>query len=144
MQPTVWLLAPVFVQVGLTLALMFRMGRARVRSIKSGTVHIRDIALGQKSWPAEVLQVSNAFHNQFELPVLFYLLVVLVLVTRQIDYAMIALAWIFVALRIAHAVIHTTSNHVPTRFQAYVGGALLLTAMWLYFAVRLFAAPLLA
>ena len=55
--------------------------RAR-RAARRGEVKLRDIALGGDAWPARVRKISNAFQNQFELPVLFYLLVVLALVTN--------------------------------------------------------------
>ena len=47
------------------------------------------------------------------------------------------LAWIFVVSRFVHAYIHTTSNHVPTRFNAFAVGAIVLLLMWIIFAVRI-------
>ncbi|MBM1170782.1 MAPEG family protein [Microvirga arabica] len=131
---------PVLVQVGLTLILLFWMGRTRVGHLRKGEVKVRDIALGERNWPAQVTQIQNAYHNQFELPVLFYALVALVLITRQADMIFVVMAWMFVASRLVHAAIHTTSNKISRRFMAFVVGVLILAAMWVIFGVRIFAA----
>lgn len=70
------------------------------------------------------------------------MLVGLALATRKADLVFVVMAWIFVATRFVHAGVYVTSNHVPYRFQAYLVGTLLLLAMWIVFAVRIFAAPL--
>jgi hypothetical protein len=128
-------LLPVFIQVALTFALLFWMGGARVAAIKRGQVRIRDIALGQSAWPERETQIANCFHNQLQLPTLFYVLVAFALFTRKADL----LAWAFVLLRVGHAYVHVTSNHVPTRFRWYLGGAVVLLLMWIVFAVRILA-----
>jgi hypothetical protein len=132
------ILAPLFVQVGLTFVLLFWMGRSRVAVLRSGGVKVKDIALGERVWPVKVQQVANAFHNQFELPILFYGLVALALITRKADLAFVVMAWIFVATRLVHAYIHTTSNRVPQRFMAFLAGVVILMLMWILFAVRIF------
>ena len=130
-------LLPVFVQVALTFALMFWMGSVRVASISRGETKIRDIALGQQAWPERPTQIANCYHNQFQLPVLFYVLVALALFTRKADLLFVVLAWLFVLLRLAHAYVHVTSNHVPTRFRWYLTGAVVLLLLWIVFAVRI-------
>jgi hypothetical protein len=129
-------LPPVFVMVLLTFVLLFAMGYLRVSSLKRGELKIKDIALGQPNWPVRPTQVANAFHNQFQLPALFYLLTVLALLTRLADLAFVVMAWIFVVSRLAHAYVSVTSNNVPKRFRAFLVGALILLAMWIVFIVR--------
>ena len=131
---------PVLVQVGLTLILLFWMGRTRVGHLRKGEVKVRDIALGERNWPNRVTQIQNAYHNQFELPVLFYALVALALITRKADMLFVVMSWVFVVSRLVHAAIHTTSNKISLRFMAFVVGVLILAAMWIIFAVRIFAA----
>jgi len=98
---------------------------------------MRDIALGQSAWPARPQQVSNCYGSQFELPLLFYVLVIFAWITRQADLIFLVMAWIFVVSRLVHAYIHTSSNHVPTRFNAFAVGAIVLLLMWIIFAVRI-------
>ena len=77
------LLLPVFIQVALTFALLFRLGPARVAAVRRGEVKLKDIALGQNAWPDHITQLSRSFQNQFELPVLLYVLVGLCARHRQ-------------------------------------------------------------
>jgi hypothetical protein len=130
-------LLPVFVQVALTFALLFWMAAVRTSSVRRGETKMRDMALGQPAWPARVTQISNCYHSQLQLPLLFYVLVVLAWITRQADLIFVVMAWIFVVSRIAHAYVHTTSNHVPTRFNVFAVGAIVLLIMWIIFAVRI-------
>ncbi|KMO17211.1 MAPEG family protein [Methylobacterium indicum] len=134
------LLAPVFVQVLLTFVLLFWTGRVRFAAARAGAVQVKDVSLGERTWPAPVQQVSNAFANQFELPVLFYVVVGLALATRQTDTLFIGLAWLFVLTRIVHAGIYATSNVVIRRFQAFLAGALVLLAMWFVLALKILLA----
>jgi hypothetical protein len=130
-------LAPLFVEVVLTFALMLWMGSMRVSLVRSGQVKPEDIALRQPNWPRQVLQVQNAALNQFELPVLFYVLTVLSIITRDADLTFVILAWVFVLLRLVHAFIHVTSNNVRQRGLAFITGAFVLMAMWVIYILRL-------
>ena len=133
--PTV--LLPVFVLVVLTLGLFCWMAYHRVTLVRSGAVHPRDVALRQPNWPPHVLQVANAAHNQLEAPVLFYVLTILAIMTRHADFLFVVMAWIFVALRLAHAYVHVTSNRLALRGAVFGLGLLVLMLMWLIFIVRI-------
>jgi hypothetical protein len=131
------ILAPLFVLVALTFALLVWMGAVRIAAVRRGEVRIKEISLGQSAWPPRVQQISNCFHNQFQLPMLFYVLTILALFLRKADLLFVLMAWVFVVLRILHAWVHVTSNHVGRRFQAFAAGAVVLLLMWLVFAVRI-------
>jgi len=130
------ILLPVFVQVGLTFFLMFWMASVRTASITRREVKMRDIALGQPAWGEHATKIANAFRNQFETPVLFYVLVVWAYIARKADYLFVIMSWIFVVSRIVHAFIHTGSNDVRQRFFAFAVGAIVLLIMWIIFAIR--------
>jgi len=131
------ILYPVLVQVALTFFLQLWMGRERVGALQRGEIRIPDIALGQPAWPGRATQIANAFHNQLELPILFYFLAAFALITSRVDAVLVALAWAFVGLRLWHAFIHTTHNNVHARFYIFLAGAVVLMAMWAYFAAQL-------
>jgi len=134
-------LLPLLVQVALTFAIGFWMAAGRVAAIRTRKVRARDIALREPNWPIQLLQLQNAFANQLELPVLFYALTILVLVTRTAaDLWFVVPAWIFIALRLAHAYVHVTSNIVRLRGLIFITGAVVLCAMWIIFAVRIISA----
>src|SRR4051794_30806707 len=130
-------LLPVFVLVGLTFALLFAMAGARTRALKSGEARFRDIALRQPNWPVRVTQIGNCFANQFELPLLLYILIALALPLRHADLVIVLLSWVFVVTRFAHAGIFVTSNDVQQRSLAWFAGVIVLFVMWLYFALRI-------
>ena len=69
---TAMILAPLFVQVLLTFAVMFGMMVFRTRTLQSGETRFQDIAMREPNWPRRPAQFANSFSNQFELPVLFY------------------------------------------------------------------------
>ena len=129
-------LLPVFVQVALTFVLMYAMAYTRVSAIRRGEVKVRDTALGQPAWPEQATKIGNCYHNQLQLPVLFYVLVAFVLILRKADLLFVIMAWVFVLLRIAHAYVHVTSNYVPRRFYMFAAGSIVLLLMWIVFAAR--------
>jgi hypothetical protein len=130
-------LLPVFVLVGLTFALLLGMASARTRALSSREISFKDIALGQQNWPLRANQIGNCFKNQFELPVLFYVLIALALPLRRADLFIVLMSWVFVVTRFAHAGIFVTSNNVGRRSMAWFAGVLVLFAMWIYFALKL-------
>ena len=83
----------------------------RQRDFSNGAVKLSEVALREPNWPDRTLQVANAFSNQFELPVLFYVLTILAIITRHADLLFVVMAWIFVLTRmLARLRAHVTSN----------------------------------
>jgi hypothetical protein len=128
-------LLPVFVQVILTLYVAFVLAYQRVTLIRAGELRGKKIALREPNWPDQAQQYGNNYLSQFELPVLFYVLMILLLVLRQADIIQMTLAWIFVAARLMHAYVHLTSNRVTLRGPLFGLGLFVLTIMWGLFMV---------
>jgi hypothetical protein len=128
-------LLPVFILIGLTFALLMGMARTRGGALESGGIEAGDAARGEANWRNAALR--DGFRDQFELPVLFYILVALALPLRHADLVIVMLAWVFVVTRFAHAGIFITSNDGRNRSLAWYAGALVLMAMWLYFALKI-------
>ena len=133
----IWVLLPVFVLVGLTFALLLGMATTRGQALKGGQTSPRDVAAGKANWPARAAQLGDCFSNQFEVPVLFYILIALALPLRHADLVIVLLSWVFVVTRFAHAGIFVTSNNVRQRGLVWFSGVLVLLAMWLYFALKI-------
>ena len=131
-------LGPLFAQVLLVFIVMLLMAKERRTAIYRGDVHPRDIALREPKWPTKALQVANNFSNQFEIPVLFYVVTIIALITRQADLLFVFLSWIFVALRYIHAFIHTTSNRVTYRSIVFGLGVLIVLALWIKLALQIY------
>jgi hypothetical protein len=130
-------LLPVFVLVGLTFGLLLWMVGMRRQALVGGETKIRDIALGQPNWPPQATQIGNCYSNQFELPLLFYLLIALALPLHHADLIIVLMSWAFVLARVVHAGIFVTSNDLGQRSLAWLAGVLVLLAMWIYFALRI-------
>lgn len=124
------LLYPVLAQIALTFFLGIKLARARFKAGNSGQVKLRDIALSNEPWPEDVKKISNNFSNQFETPVLFYVLIGIAIFVGSTGWVMQLLAWIFVASRVVHMTIHTGGNNVLRRFQVFGIGILSLVAMF--------------
>ncbi len=132
-------LAPLLAMAAITFVLMFGMVITRRRAVMDKKTDPKDLLLrgGKNPWPPQAAQFSDAYQNSLELPILFYAVFILAIVMRQTDIVFVALAWLFVICRAAQAYVHTTSNTRKYRSYAFRGGALVLLAMWLLFAVRL-------
>ncbi len=131
------ILIPLFVQVALTFVLLFWMGGLRYRAIRLGQVDPEKVRLREPHWPARVLQIANAYHNQLELPVLFYVVMLLAMMTETLDVIVYLLAWMFVLARLAHAYIHVTSNRLDRRTGVFGVGAIALLLMWVIVIARI-------
>ena len=129
-----WVLLPVFVLVGLTFFLLLGMATVRTRARKAGETGPKDTA---PKWPARVAQISDCYANQFELPVLFYVLIAIALPLRHADLFIVLMSWVFVVTRFVHAGIFITSNNIGQRGNAWFAGVLVLLAMWIYFALKM-------
>jgi hypothetical protein len=133
------ILLPLFVEVLLTFALMLGMMVLRTGSLTRGETRFEQIAMREPNWPTRANQFAYAFSNQFELPVLFYVLTILSVITRHADLVYWILAWVFVVFRILQAGVHVTGNNVRWRGGFYGVGALVLLVMWIVFIVRILA-----
>ena len=133
--PTFALVLLIFV-VFVTMAVR-RLAHTRRVPPASDTFATRDTAA---AYFASADLPANNLANLFEMPVLYFALVPLLLVTRSADVIEVSLAWLFVAARLAHSYLHIVVRHVHTRFLAYVVGNAILSAMWLGFFVDMVAA----
>ena len=131
------ILLPLFVEVILTFALLFWLGPLRARDFRSGLVREEDIGLRQPNWSKPALQVQYSFSNQFELPVLFYVLTILAYVTHHAGVLFVVLAWVFVIFRLFQAYVHVTNNKVMLRGVFFGVSALALAIMWIVFIIEI-------
>ena len=134
-------LLPLFVEVILTFVLWIYMAGLRTRDFSSGAVRPENIALRQPNWPPRTTQVANSFSNQFELPVLFYVLTILAYMTHQAGLVFVVLAWIFVIFRLLHAYVHVTNNVVRVRGSLYGVAAFALLLNWVIYIVDVLTSP---
>src|SRR5262245_30614063 len=113
----------------LTLVVWVYMYARRLPFLFSTGLHKQQITpldLATRSPPA-VANPSDNLKNLFELPTVFYAVVLFLYVTREVDAAYVAAAWGFFAFRVLHSLVHCTFNLIPLRFALYVLSA---AALW--------------
>lgn len=120
---------PVLVQILLTFALYIALSVNKNKAVKLGEVNESRRGLYDDAWPEYVLKINNCIRNQFEVPVLFYVLSILLWNLHAVDVYALGCAWLFVATRVAHAWVHTGSNYVPVRRRLFMTGCVLLLVM---------------
>lgn len=121
-----------FGMVLLTFFVGFYTFYVRVNSVKTGQLKPKYFLLMQDVKPPEnVVKTSRNFSNQFEMPVLFYVVSTLILVTQTSSELTLILAWLFVAFRAIHALIHLTYNHLLHRIIAFWLANIVVLIMWL-------------
>jgi len=129
---------PAVAMAALTFIVWLHMYFRRVAQMKRERIHPQAVATSAQL-SARLTDSASAdnFRNLFELPVLFYLAVVVAAQTAQVTVVTLSLAWLFVALRIAHSAIQCTYNKVIHRFYVYVIGGVVLWLLWGVLAVGL-------
>ena len=130
------ILLPVFIQVALTLVLLFMTRSAQTRPAGYGDIRFKD----EPNDPTGTAIVGSIYNSQFQLPVLFYVVVVLAHLLRKADFLFVILSFVFVAARIAHAYVAVTSNDTKLRYGAFAAALVVLAFMWLAFAIRVLLA----
>ncbi len=122
---------PALAMVALTFIVLGVMFRRRVIQMTRDRIHPQKVATSQQAAAlyTDVAPADN-FRNLFEMPVLFYLALVVAAQSGQVTTIVLVLAWTYVGARVAHSAIHCTYNKVMHRFRAYALSAFVLLALW--------------
>jgi hypothetical protein len=131
---------PVLVQILITISGYLLLGLRKSRAVKSNNVDLEKAALDNDAWPDYVRVVSNNIRNQFQVPVLFYVLCILFYSIDAVSAMVLYLAWAFVISRAIHAYIHMSSNYVPARFTVFTIGFIIMIVMVVFAAIALLSA----
>ncbi|MBO9500007.1 MAG: MAPEG family protein [Novosphingobium sp.] len=137
------LLWPTFALVAWIYVVWFWMYVERFRHMRRQPPTTADFASGAAAMdyfePVEM--PANNLRNLFEMPVLYFAIVPLLMFTYHASHIQVALAWSFVALRVVHSLVQIVAKRVPLRFLVYLLSSAVLLAMWIGFAVDMLAAP---
>ena len=132
------ILWPVVAMVALTFAVSLVMYRRRIGEIRSKKIRLQAIAsaTGMAS-QLEDARAADNYRNLFEGPVLFYVAALAAFALKVATPLVVALAWLYVACRVVHSLIHCTTNHVKHRFVAFVSSHAVLFALWVALAASM-------
>ena len=99
----------------------------------------REFSLGESARvPPPVTLPNRNYMNLLELPVLFYVACLMAMMIGRGTPAMVRLAWLYVALRMAHSLVHVTYNHVMHRFAVFAVSNGVLVLMWVLLGLQVF------
>jgi hypothetical protein len=136
--PTI--LYPLFVLATWTAGVLLLIPATRIRAAKRGEVSADDFKFGESSAvPPALLIPNHNYMNLLEAPVLFYVVCLILYVSASASPKAIALAWIYVALRMVHSLIHLTYNKVAHRLSAFAASNGVLIALWIMAGLGLYA-----
>ncbi len=87
--------------------------------------------------PKTVILSSRHFSNLFEMPILYFVLSLFILIKIEVDIIHVILAWSFVGLRIIHTIIHLNSNKLVRRLVVFAMSSVVLIIMWGYILTQI-------
>ena len=129
--------APMSVLALWTGCMVFMVGFSRIRAVRGGRVKRGAFRLGESpDVPADVTVWNRNLMNLLEMPLLFYVVCIAFYVTHQVTPRVVTLAWIFLALRLAHSLVHVTSNRILVRLACYAASNIVLLSLWIRFVSR--------
>jgi hypothetical protein len=129
---------PVIALVALSFAVLLLIPYARFKAAFAGRVKAKDFRYGESAnVPGDVSLPNRNFMNLLEMPLLFYVVCIVFYVTQAVDSIALTLAWLYVALRAAHSLVHLTYNNVLHRLAVYAASSVVLLALWVRLALAL-------
>lgn len=128
------LLWPAIAQTALIFLAYVELGRARAAAVRAGRVPDTDFAPGSE--PPESAAGRRLVANQFELPLLFFVVIGYLILTDGVSVIELLLAWLFVASRAVHLVASVVL-HLKARHLSFTVGFLVVVALWADLALRL-------
>jgi hypothetical protein len=134
--------APFFLTMLLTLVVWFYMYAKRIPFLQKSKTDLNRLTAAElaRISPPSVANPSDNLKNLFELPTLFYCIVLYLFVTTRVDLGYLVAAWIFCGFRVLHSAVHCTINIVILRFWLYCISALALWFMIIRAAMTAFGA----
>jgi hypothetical protein len=128
---------PVSVLALWTAGVLLMVGLRRVIAVRTRRLRQGAFRYGESADVPDDVRVWNRnLMNLLEMPILFYVVCIGFYVTRHVTPGIVRLAWVYVALRILHSLIHLTSNHIVARLTVFAVGNFVLLATWIAFMRR--------
>jgi hypothetical protein len=134
------ILYPIFALAFWTSVVLLLIPITRIRAGRRREIVANDFKYGESPSVPKYVSIPNRnYMNLLELPVLFYIVCLLIFVTNCASPAMVGLAWLYLALRVVHSVIHLSYNHVIHRLGAFAASNFVLVTLWILAALRIFS-----
>ncbi len=121
---------PVLALILIPILVLLLNGKRKNDAVKTGGFDRERAAMDNEAWSKPVVLTSKNLANQFQLPVIFYVLCLVLASLDAVDKLTLVVAWLFVASRYVHAYVHVSTNFVPNRLRAFLLGAVFLLVLF--------------
>lgn len=121
---------PVLAQALIPLLVLLLNGKRKSVDVKTGEFDREKAAMDNEAWSKPTILTSKNIANQFQYPVIFYVLCILLANLGAVDAFVLAVAWLFVVARCVHAYVHVTTNYIPARVRSYIISILILFVLF--------------
>ena len=134
------ILGPIFGLVCWTFLILLLIAVVRIVAVVRRQLNLSAFELGESFEVPELVRIINRnYMNLLELPVLFYVVCLIILLTQIYTPIILSLAWAYVLLRMVHSLVHLTYNNVLHRFIVFALSTFVLIALWLSLGSNLYA-----
>ena len=115
----------------LNIIVMFTMLFFRIKAVRTRKVSPRYFKLNKgEDIPDHLEALSQNYSNLLELPLLFYIACITLIVLNLNVQDFVVYAWMYVGFRYLHSLIHVTYNHILHRLFVFAVSGFVLIAMW--------------
>jgi hypothetical protein len=135
------MLAPVIALVLWTFVMWGWMYWMRIPAILNSKMRLDpNLPRGQQmnELPAHVRWKADNYNHLLEQPTLFYAVALTLALVRDNSNLAVGLAWVYVALRVVHSVWQAQVNVIPIRFYLFAASSVVLLALTLRAAYKVF------
>jgi hypothetical protein len=125
------ILYPLFALAAWTFLVLILIPIVRIRSVRRREVRPNDFKYGESTAVPPGVSIPNRnYMNLLELPMLFYAVCLVLFVTAGASSPAVAMAWVYVGLRIVHSLIHLSYNRVLHRLSVFALSNAALVSLW--------------
>lgn len=121
---------PVLAQALIPLLVLLLNAKRKSADVKTGAFDRQKAAMDNEAWSKPTVLTSKNIANQFQYPVIFYVLCILLANLGAVNAYALAVAWLFVAARCVHAYVHVTTNYIPGRVRSFIISILILFVLF--------------
>lgn len=129
------MLAPAAVLALWTLIVLLYMAVVRFGAFKTANIDLAKAPPGGRGQdleavlPKPVMWPAHNYMHLLEQPTLFYPLVIILALLGGANQTNIALAWVYVGLRVAHSIWQIKVNTIPVRFGLFILSTIVLIVL---------------
>ena len=129
---------PLIGMVVLTLLVTIWLLYFAINSTLTGKVHIKQFRIYDGEFPINFQSARQHYKNMFEMPILFYILCILLIINNNYTQFDVIVAWGFVLFRVLHSLARIPNRDVNIRFGLFAGSFIMLVIGWINFSLKYF------